>query len=143
MTQKVSIILAFVFSFGTSSHAMAQDVWGQAKSFSEAELAMSGLKIARSMVEADCKGRVFWAGVSVGKSGYAASYNQLRAEGYDKKEMRRASKHRTMAVQAFGMWLKEAGINFSAGEISTEQLCAYVEEISGSNHPIGRFLVKE
>ncbi|WP_170381678.1 hypothetical protein [Ruegeria atlantica] len=143
MTTKVNIIFASAFSLGLASAAMAQDFFGEAKSFTEAELAMSGLKIARSMVEADCKGRVSWAGASVGKSGYAASYNQLRSEGYDKKEMRRASKHRTMAIQAFGMWLTEAGFDFSEGEVSTEQLCGYIEEISGTSHPIGRFLVKE
>jgi hypothetical protein len=143
MTKFFDILIVSAFSLGISSHAVAQGVFGQAKSFSEAELAMSGLKIARSMVESDCKGRVSWGETSVGTSGYAASYDQLRDEGYDKREMRRASKHKTMAIQAFGMWLTEAGLEFSEGKIDTNQLCGYIEEISGTSHPIGRFLVKE
>lgn len=143
MKKKVLIKTAVVVLLGVGAQAAPQDYFLQAKNFTDAELAMSGLKIARSMVEADCKGRVFWADSSVGKSGYAASYAQLREEGFSKKEMRRASKHRTMAIQAFGMWMYEAGFDFAEGELDTDQICEYVVSVSGTSHPIGRFLVKD
>jgi len=142
MTKLSHFLATCVFATCFGSVAVAQNVFGAAENFTDSELAISGLMVARSMVEADCKGRVFWAQSSAGKSGYAAGYAQLREEGYSKKEMRRASKHRTKWIQAFGMWLAEGGLGIAGSEVDSDQLCSYIEEIAGTNHPVGRFLVK-
>ncbi|MEM9549883.1 MAG: hypothetical protein AAGA05_01840 [Pseudomonadota bacterium] len=125
---------------GLGRVAQAEEIWEPARNFSESELAILGLRVARSMVQTDCKGRVFWAETPLGKSGYAAGYETLRNEGYNKREMRNFASRNIVDLQAFGMWMSDGGINLSNGSLSQDKICGYVQKIAGTDHAMGRFL---
>jgi hypothetical protein len=110
--------------------------------FTATEQAMWGLQLAGDAADS-CPDDVKWVETTAGRMNVRLGYNVLRSEGHKNGALAKARKTKGAGPYVlFDGWLKQAG--YKPNQSNIEKLvCEFALKVAGTDHPMGRFLVRK
>ncbi|MEP1537550.1 MAG: hypothetical protein ABJQ34_16375 [Paracoccaceae bacterium] len=110
--------------------------------FTATQQAMWGLQWAESLTQS-CSKNVQWIETTAGQMNVRLGHKVLRSEGHKNGALAKARRTPGAGPYVqFDAWLKDEGFQTNSKNARQFQ-CEYAKKIAGTNHPIGRFLVRK